>query len=219
MNTKGNWFFENLAGLIITVIGLAIIFIGAWQLYSVYANQEEKNAQHLVDSLSAKIELVEEGQVANLVFAGFEAKKYSDWALVGWSKSIEPRPDKCYFKSCICICPDIGLGEKDTYIENCQAKGLCRLFEQERIYLYDLSYQTANSNREVLGPIPESVVESTVDLEKIEGWFEIHSKNLLSETIDAWSLISKNRIEIPNNLMELEIKVGKDELKVVQSNL
>ena len=118
---------NNVLTSVIAVIGLALILFAAWKLYSTYVNQEDKNAQHLIDSIVGKIDTLEDGQNNTFVFAGFTSSKSDGWIIQSWSTTA-PRPDKCYFKNCICICPNGG--GPDIILANCQEKGFCRLFDR-----------------------------------------------------------------------------------------
>lgn len=192
MNRKAD-LFDNVTSIIITVIGLLLIIVAAAKLYSYYSNQEERNAQHLIDSVVGKIEFLKEGQTANLVFAGFVSKKSYGWSLWGWSKGDLDRPDKCYFKSCICICPDIKSNAKPTitsvYNEYnaeipCQEKGFCRLFDQTEVIV-----------------------------QRNETGYKMYASSRTGETYPSGTVLNKG-IFLPQNLIELEINKSKDSVSV-----
>jgi len=115
---------ENALTLIIAVVGLAIIFYAGWQLYSVYVNQDETNAKTAINTIEGRINLLEDGQLGKVV-----VKQISGWFIAGWGKNDAGRPDKCYFKSCLCICKD----SVSSNIEDCQTNGFCRLFDVEDV--------------------------------------------------------------------------------------
>lgn len=123
---------------IIAVVGLVIVFFAAWQLWSAYTNQEERNAQTIINNLEGKINALEEGQFGKVV-----VRILPGWVIAGWSKNEDGRPDNCYFKSCICICkfekvlPGL-YPEKSYYADACKTKGFCRLFDEEKVAVFDI---------------------------------------------------------------------------------
>ncbi len=191
---------NNVLGVVLVVIGLAILIFGIWKFYSVYVNQEETNARKFVDSLEGKINALQDKSAADIVFSGFKSDKENKWSLVGWSMTSRERPDKCAFKSCICICPDIAYYPKKDYIDICQTKGFCRVFDQESVYVYKFGSKS--------GEIPVAVIESAVDLTNIDEWGGLQSVSGGFYT---------NRIEIPENFIKLDIKKEANKLSVVYS--
>ena len=123
INNKKGDLLQNVLSALVAVVGLALIFLAAWKLWSVYANQEERNAQKLIDNIVGKIDNLQEDQDAKIVLRGFGK---DNWFLLSWSKNSGGRPDKCYFKSCICICPG-------RTSDVCQTKGFCRLLDVDGI--------------------------------------------------------------------------------------
>lgn len=219
MNRRADILTPNFVGLLIAIIGLVIIGIGVGTLYASSANQENTNARHFIDSLVGKIDtLAEDGVPRIITLGGFASKKTNGWALVSWSKGATPRPDRCYFKSCICVCPDLKIAGKETYIESCQKNGFCRLFEQEKIYLYDLAYSGSHDislgNKIITEKVPSEVIESNVDLSKVDERLSLYPTD---ETQPA-DLRSYNLIGIPPNLIELEIKKESNKLNIIYPN-
>lgn len=142
MNKKGD-LFENVGETLIAVIGLVIIFVFVgWAIWSVYINQAERNAQKTIDSLEGRVRLLEEGQFGKAVI-----RKIPGWFIAGWRVSETSRPDKCSFKSCICICEGDNVNlytAKEKLAEMCTTNGFCRFFEQRNasaftIYSYSLN--------------------------------------------------------------------------------
>lgn len=137
MNKRAD-LINNILTTIIAVVGLVIIIFAAVQLYSVYVNQEERNAQALIDSIEGKVNILGDEQKANIAFSGFQQKK-TRWIMTSYPTQVT-RPDKCYFKNCICICPQTDAPEGEGFMEaqvaDCQAGGFCRLFDRA-IYLED----------------------------------------------------------------------------------
>ncbi len=140
MGKKGD-LLNNVLGVIIAVVGLGLLASGAWKIVSLYANQETTNAQKLVDSITGKIDGLEDGRSNSFVFSGF--KSDNGWFLKAWDRDDSYRPDKCYFKSCICICNSPSsdyltgpyLTAPDPKSKVCQEKGFCRFFDQAEVNL------------------------------------------------------------------------------------
>ena len=125
---------NNVLTTIIAVVGLVIIFIAAWQLYSVSVNQAEMNARRTIDSIEGRFDNLEEGQVGSMTI-----RRMNGWAIVGWDKDGERKPDKCYFKSCICMCKYSGNErDKGNFIDVCQANGYCRLFDNSMADVFSI---------------------------------------------------------------------------------
>lgn len=152
MNKKGADLVKEVGGTLIVVIGLVIIAYTAYRYYSVSANQEDTNAQHLIDSIVGKIDALGDGQNNTFVFSGFSGG--NSWFLYAFNKN-EIGPDKCYFRNCICICKggsssistsgdsetfltkvngedkDILVVEAQKIADACQAKSFCRFFDRK----------------------------------------------------------------------------------------
>ncbi|MBU0466550.1 MAG: hypothetical protein KJ718_06480 [Nanoarchaeota archaeon] len=138
---------ENLLSIIIAVIGLILLFYGAWYLISISTdNQEQKAAQTIIEKVEAKINLLEAGQSTELSTQGIN----ENWFIKGWDEN-EDSPDKCLFKTCLCICKgDEPIQNREIELQsnlpdqntnrileeiknNCQDNGFCRKFESEKI--------------------------------------------------------------------------------------
>jgi hypothetical protein len=94
------------------------------QLFVINVNQETQNANNLLDVIMEKFEALEDGQGNNFSVQGIE-----DWYLVGWSKNEEGRPERCFFNTCLCICPRASS-------ESCQDKRICRDIAKENIDVF-----------------------------------------------------------------------------------
>lgn len=125
---KGAWTLEEVLGTLLVVIAAVFIGIFAKNLYESYSQQNENNAQAFINSLSAKIENLEDGQDNTFALVGING-----WVLVGWNKDVpiakgneiigkDRKPQKCFDKSCLCLC--------ETNIANCQQVGYCRNFDR-----------------------------------------------------------------------------------------
>jgi hypothetical protein len=186
MNRKGQDLKENVPGIIIAVIGLAIIVAAVWLSISAYRNQDTESAKAIINNIDGKISLIEEGQPAKVVIKGVK-----DWNLIGWSKNDLNRPDKCYFKSCICICKlDLGrINLKPTdYANDCQANGMCRLYDSGNASAFTInSYQKEkkpliNSSEDLLNVMKNPSIAGTDDIDKLN-YIEFDNSKLFELTI------------------------------------
>lgn len=136
MRKKGQ-LLKNLVGIIIAVIGLSVLFLGFYKLYTVSSSQESENARNLLSNLVTKIETVDQGE-GKMTFQGFNGA--DTWYLVGWSKNDDSRPQKCLQGSCLCVCKFSESYKGDFFVKNCipqpeicQEKGFCRNIEVNEI--------------------------------------------------------------------------------------
>jgi len=130
---------DNTLSIIIAVVGLLLLFAASWMIYnSVTTNESLKRAQAIGDKIEAKVNALADNEETETTIVGTDNE--NPWLLIGWDTSMENRPDKCSFESCICICqyysPD-----------SCQNNGICRKFKDinkiiipetfVRVYNYD----------------------------------------------------------------------------------
>lgn len=117
--SRGMILVDNSLELILVGIAVVLILVGGSFAYNTWSNKnEDKNAQHLLDSILGKYDLLEDGQNNSFIFQGFKGGE--KWYLVGWSLSDPSRPEKCFFTSCLCSCRGGALAK------NCQDSGFCR---------------------------------------------------------------------------------------------
>ncbi|MEK6909049.1 MAG: hypothetical protein AABX23_03295 [Nanoarchaeota archaeon] len=125
---NGVWTLEELLGTLLVVVAIIVIGIFAKNLFESYTKQNENNAQAFVNSLSAKIENLEDGESNT-----FALVSVSGWILSAWSKDVpiasgsdiigkDRKPQKCFDKSCLCLC--------EKSITNCQQVSYCRYFDR-----------------------------------------------------------------------------------------
>lgn len=145
-NKKGD-LMNNFLGVLIAVIGIGLLIFGAVKIWSVGFNQEAGNAKSVMNSLEAKINLINAGESGNILLQGFEGAE--NWYIFGFDKSNSLRPDKCFFKSCICICrldefSDFDKREitadyvsiNEAGVKKCQSSGFCRFFGDKNVKVY-----------------------------------------------------------------------------------
>lgn len=132
---------ENVLSLLIAAVGIALLIFGAVKLYKITVSQEEENAKTLINVLEGKINTLQDGETGKFPIQGIEK-----WFLTGWSKNAGDRPNKCFFESCICICPlnfnPTPIYGRDTShsterIESCQEEGFCREIDKETIWIFN----------------------------------------------------------------------------------
>lgn len=148
INKKGD-LLNNILTTVIAVVGLMIIIYGSYRLYSVYANQDVENAKTIANVVEARINSLETAKAfGDKIPASIVVKGIPGWFITGWGKNDVGRPDKCSFKTCICICPGkpitsgaIGtkaydfLDKSVDSVKACQDEGICRFFEEEGILI------------------------------------------------------------------------------------
>jgi len=110
---------NNALGIIIAVIGLTLLLYGAIKLYNLAQSDEDLSVKGIADSLELKFNALPNPIKTTTQIQGFRTEK--EWAIWGWGRGDRDGPQKCFFSSCICICPD---GE-------CQRKGFCRDVNEE----------------------------------------------------------------------------------------
>lgn len=130
-NKKGD-LLNNVLGLIIAAIGIGLLIFGAVKLYGATESQEEEGAKNILTVISEKINNLKDGETGKYPVQGIE-----EWFLTGWNASDLTRPDKCFFKSCICVCKKLSVSyyasDKVKLKEDCQKNGFCKEIDKEDI--------------------------------------------------------------------------------------
>lgn len=116
---------DNTLELLIVAISLGLILGGGgYAIYTYLNDNEQENAQRLIDSIAGKYEVLKDEEKNTFIFQGFRGA--NKWFLLGWSKVDPSRPEKCSFESCLCICKGLTSGD-------CQKNGICRFFGNDSI--------------------------------------------------------------------------------------
>ena len=121
---------NNMFGVILAVISIAILIVAGVKLYGASKNTEKESAIALLDSLVGKVEIIREKKLEEDTpsfydnLQGFK-QKGDKWYIIGWDSSFPNRPDRCYFESCLCVCPR----DRTT----CQDEGVCRPFDYKTV--------------------------------------------------------------------------------------
>ncbi len=209
---KGIFTISEILGLIIAAIGIAIVAYAAYKLYAVSVNQESENAKNLLNVIERKIDNLNNNEVGR-----FQIRGIKDWFLVGWGEDDIGRIDKCFFKSCICICK----GDRTDLENSCQENGFCRnfnfgkigVFEFKKIIGKDIIDSVGNTIKE------EDVVKDIFNPRYKESriWYRdgFHKNPLLNDACPQF--YESNLAEIliyedKNSLAILKISEMKDEL-------
>ncbi len=121
---------KEVLGLIIAVLALSLFIYAGFKLYSLWINQEDQNAQKIIDLVNAKAKSLSEGQTKDFPIRGLD-----DWMLTGWGVNEVGRPDQCYFKSCVCICKYAS--SRADQAASCKSKSHCFFTDDKAIYTYN----------------------------------------------------------------------------------
>ncbi len=139
MNQKGI-LASNTLGVIIAVIALALLSVGVYGAVKSYIYQDRESAKNVLDSVESKINALD-----NVGKTSFPIHGPKDWYLTAWGleEKESNKPEKCYFKSCICICKaSLNIGDsKDKLISLCQSTGICRFPEFSKIEVRGVNFE------------------------------------------------------------------------------
>ncbi|MBI3334577.1 hypothetical protein HYZ97_03760 [Candidatus Pacearchaeota archaeon] len=128
MNRRGD-FWDNTLALILAAFGIALLVYAGVKLYE---TNTTKAGSSVIDALEARIDALETGTDRYMI------RGAKGWYLAGWgiSGSTDERPEKCYFKSCICIFQlksPAELQQTGRARDACQQGGLVRFFNEEHV--------------------------------------------------------------------------------------
>ena len=119
---------KNVISVIIAVIGIVAIVYGIVKVASIFTNQESTNAKNSLEVIGSRLEALQAGQKSTFLLQGF--KNSENWIVASWNNTENGRPDKCFFKSCLCLCP-----ASDNNAQSCQASGFCKTFEYSGVVI------------------------------------------------------------------------------------
>ena len=137
----------NFITLVIGVIGLLLVFGGAYLFYkNVTADQEIESAKSTLNTIIEKIEFMKQGQ-GKFTIQGF--KNSENWFLMAWNKNdpTDTKPEKCFLNSCLCLCkPSEKFSEGNyNWKENCQNRGFCTEIKDKDIFVNNFDISTIKS--------------------------------------------------------------------------
>jgi hypothetical protein len=161
----------NVLGLILALVVLVLVIFAIYKgILAVTNNPESENAHAALQRVVTKINTLNEKSSINYTLQGYKQKN-NDWYLVGWGKTQDGRPDKCFFESCVCICAG-------SDASSCQSKGECENFASiENVTVKSLTIENrepptgdAPTQGEEYGPVVVSVgyIKIPQNLIKIE---------------------------------------------------
>lgn len=132
MNKKAD-LFNNTLETIVAVLGIALLLFGigyvGYKFLIINQSQEAKNVQTMLDKIETKTNALKTNQKTTLILQ--ETK--GDWYLRGWSKSdpADSKPERCFLKTCICMCPE-------NTLDSCQSRGICRNIKTDKIRIFTI---------------------------------------------------------------------------------
>ena len=128
---------DHVLSMIIGVVSLSLLLLAAWYLMQAYTMTDYNKAVSALDTIELKLKAVNEGEATRFPLQG-----PIGWYLQGWSATEAGRPERCYFKSCICICKETGakgtLSCQDTKSGACISVDEKELFVGSEIYRLSL---------------------------------------------------------------------------------
>jgi hypothetical protein len=205
---------NNVLGLIIAAIGIGLLIFGVVRLYEVYSDNEADNARNTLDTVIGKTEALKVDESNKFFVQGVQSleSKKEWWFLVGWGKDDFPKPDKCFFDSCVCYCKS---GEKDKL---------------EAILNGNDYGADSSGSRPIYDSNPPEYLKDAcqgngfcrkVDFEKVKvvtQWQNIHRDDVLGDKTTLEDL-EYPAITLREALEEIIISINGDELEIAHSSL
>lgn len=174
---------NNFLGVLIAVIGIALLGFAVVRIWSAGLNQQTQNAKSMIDSLEAKVNLINNGETGEVLLQGFEGS--DNWYILGFDSRNAIRPDKCFFKTCICICNLDSLSyfgdgtiAGDINAEGakrCQDSGVCRFFDVKKIDVNERGnsamkkVKIGNFNAGTMIPLQVNRTSDAIDILDVRG--------------------------------------------------
>ncbi len=155
INKKGQ-LKENTLEALVAAIAIVIIVAGAgyfvYKYFQISAQQNEDSAKGLLNVLDAKIKATKDNQLGNFLLKGpcesNELGGNCNWFLTGWGKNDDNRPQRCFFKSCVCVCnaakSATTMSDKDTNLrDSCQSgqTGYCTSVDAKEVKVFSVQKQ------------------------------------------------------------------------------
>ncbi len=113
----------NLIEMVVSIIGILILGLLALKLISIALDSDNKNAGQFFNSLTEKIDALEDGQNNTFTLQGFS----TDWVILGFDSGQGLKPEECLDKGCLCVC------EKKDNSFDCDNGGLCKKIDKEKV--------------------------------------------------------------------------------------
>lgn len=103
LHTRGE-LRDHVLSIIIGIVALGLMLYAAWILMQAYLVNDHDRAVDALQTIERKLNALDEGAYTRFPLQGPEG-----WYLQGWSVTDVKRPERCYFKSCICVCKEAGV--------------------------------------------------------------------------------------------------------------
>ena len=119
---------DHVLSIIVGVVSLGLLLLAAWYLMQAYTVSDHDKAVSALRTIELKLRAIEAGESARFPLQGPEG-----WYVQGWHATEAGRPERCYFKSCICVCKDAGKEGADS----CQdtKTGTCLDIEEKELFV------------------------------------------------------------------------------------
>jgi len=127
---------KNTLSVILAVIGLAIILPIAWTIIKApTTNTEEQSAQNTINTITEKINSLEEGQKNEFIIQGF--KNSQNWFLMAWNRNdpVDEKPEACFLNPCLYLCKINEEAFATTWKQRCETKGFSREIKNKNIII------------------------------------------------------------------------------------
>lgn len=121
---KGDFTLKNVLSVVVAVTLLALLIFLSVRVYDVFYTQDNRNAQSFLNSLTARIDNLDDGQNNTFILQGVDG-----WFVLGYDLQDSIRPEKCFFESCICLCPE-------SSAESCQNSGICKQMDKGMVDVF-----------------------------------------------------------------------------------
>lgn len=125
---------EHALEVVLALVCIVLLAVGLVRLYSITKESEYEQASATLKRVEQKLFALNAGEFTRFPLEGPCTKqKECTWWIRGWSANEKGRPEKCYFKSCICMCR----GEKGKLASasDCQGSqtGVCLAVDAEKV--------------------------------------------------------------------------------------
>jgi hypothetical protein len=187
MTNKKALIRHNTLQIIIVFAGILIFVLAIWVGVSkIGLDEEEGIAKTGIEKIEGKINSISPGQQTEVSIQGVNS-----WFLTGWSGSPNPRPEKCFFKSCVCIC-------KEVSKESCDNQGFCREVDTPEVKITGLPPTATKEGTSVFGDTNEESqqMQRALQQQRIQN--------------------NPNYIELSDSLIKIKIQKTQNQITLIQ---
>lgn len=141
---------DHVLSIIVGVVCLGLLVLTVGYLMQAYTAGEHERAVSALKTIEKKLNALEEGGTTRFPLQG-----PTGWYLQGWSVSDASRPERCYFKSCICAC-------KERSAASCQEPqtGTCTFLTEKELFVGSEAYLLTAGRGDTGGNVPAMPVPS-----------------------------------------------------------